>query len=224
MRNVLIVKNGSTHPRVRPRHGDYDLWFRDALGADGLRVRTVSPFLGEALPSPEDTDGILLTGSPASVREEAPWMSEVAALALEADAREIPVLGVCFGHQLLGEAIGGRVEKSPGGWEFGTVPIELTEAGAQDPLFEGIPTRFWAHSIHQDELVVPPPGARRLAGNERSSWQAFAHGPRLRAVQFHLEVSVPIMEAIAHALGRSADLRETDIGGRILQNWLRHYV
>lgn len=221
---ILIVKNGSTHPRVEESYGDYDLWFREALGGDPGRFLTVSPFLGEALPPLEGIGGILLTGSPASVRDEAPWMEAVSRFIHEAEEREIPVLGVCFGHQLLGEAFGGRVERSPGGWEFGTVSIVLTEEGRKDPLFTGLPPTFLAHSVHQDELLRVPEGAIRLAGNERSKWQAFSLGPRLRAVQFHLETSEPIMRAIARALGREAEIRPTEAGPRILRNWERHYL
>lgn len=224
MRRILIVKCGSTHPRIRPVFGDYDRWFREALGGAPARFLTVSPFDGEALPSLAEVRGILLTGSPASVRDESPWMADVSRYVREANEEEIPVLGVCFGHQLLGEALGGRVEKSPGGWEFGTVPIELTAAGSGDPLFEDIPARFHAHTIHQDELASPPPGAVRLAGNAHSAWQAFAFGPRIRAVQFHLEISPSILEALADALGRRISVRETDVGERILANWLRHFL
>ena len=221
---ILIVKNGSTHPRVKKAFGDYEGWFQSVLEGDPRRFRKVSPFLGEALPPLEGLDGILLTGSPASVRDETPWMREVAGFLREAAEREIPLLGVCFGHQILGEAFGGRVEKSPGGWEFGTVPIHLTEEGASDPLFSGLPRTFLAHAVHQDELSRPPPGAIRLAGNERSLWQALALGPRIRAVQFHLETSLPIMEAIARAIGREAEFSPTDAGQRILRNWERYFV
>jgi len=221
---IAIVKAGSTHPRVLARFGDYDDWFVQAMGGDPKRFLVVSPFSGEALPPLDGLSGVVVTGSPASVRDEEAWMREVAEWMLRAGQADIPVLGVCFGHQLLGEALGGRVEPSPGGWEFGTVPIRLTEAGRADPLFDGLPETLWAHSVHQDELVRAPEGAVLLAENDRSTWQAFAHGSRFRGVQFHLETSVPIMEAIASALGQSALLRETDVGTRILRNWERHFV
>lgn len=224
MPKLLIVKNGSTHPEVGAAFGDYDRWFRETLGGDPRRFVTVAPGAGDPLPPLEGLGGILLTGSPASVRDEAPWMQAVARYALAAEARGVPVLGVCFGHQLLGEALGGRVERSPGGWEFGTIQVDLTDAGARDPLFADLPRSFLVHSVHQDELARVPEGAVRLAGNERSRWQAFKLGPRIRAVQFHLETTAPVMEAIAAALGRAAEIRPTDAGPRILRNWEARFV
>lgn len=221
---LLIVQCGSTHPRVRARFGDYDRWFSERLGVADDRVRTIRPFLGEQLPSYEGLRGILLSGSPASVRDEAPWMKELGRWALEANRRGIPVLGVCFGHQLLAEALGGRIEPSPAGWEFGTVEVDLTEAGRGDPLFEGLPARFLAHTVHREEIVAPPRDVLRLAGNAHSAWQAFAAGARLRGVQFHLEISESILEALADALDVRASVRPTDVGARILENWKRHFL
>lgn len=222
-RKILIVKAGKTHPRVRSRFGDYERWFARAMGGDPARFSVVSPFEGDELPAPEETAGIVLTGSPASVRDEAPWMRTLSEWVRRADAVDVSILGVCFGHQFLGETLGGRVEPMPGKAEFGTVAIRLTEAGRADPLFKDLPEVFSVHTVHRDELVRPPPGAVRLAENDRCLWQAFALG-RHRGVQFHLETSVPIMKALAEAVGEVAPIQETDVGPRILRNWERHFV
>ena len=220
---ILIVKAGSTHPSVRARFGDYERWFIQAMGGDPARFSIVSPFEGDALPDPAAAAGIVLTGSPASVRDEESWMLELAAWVRRADALDVPILGVCFGHQLLGEALGGRVEPMLDGAEFGTVEIRLTDAGRADPLFAGLPARFRVQTVHRDGLVRPPEGAVLLAENDRCPWQAFALG-RHRGVQFHLETAAPVLEALAEALGLSAFIEETDAGPRILRNWERHFV
>lgn len=203
--------------------GDYERWFQEALG--GERFTVVSPFLGEALPPPEDWGGVIVTGSPASVRDEAPWMARVADFCLFAAEREIPVLGVCFGHQLLGEALGGRVDRHPRGVEAGTVRVRLTEEGLLDPLFAGLPEEFPVQAIHGDELVRPPtrPGVVRLAENLHSPWQAFACGPWIRAVQFHPEVTPPVMERMLSATGLPGRAGPAS-GGTILRNWERSFV
>lgn len=216
---VLVAKMGTTHPRVITTHGDYEAWFRARLGADGLRVDTVDAYQGVAPPEPSAFDGVILTGSPQSVRAEAPWMSVWGQWALRA-ARRRPVLGVCFGHQLTGEALGGRVEANPLGREGGAIQVQLTLDGEADPLFAGLPGQVRVHATHSDILVTPPlRGATRLAGNTNTHWQAFRWGPHLRCVQFHPEVDAAIMDSLMVAYDAERSAHHTDHGARILRNW-----
>jgi GMP synthase (glutamine-hydrolysing) len=105
-------------------------------------------------------------------------------------ARGVPVLGVCFGHQLLGKAAGGNVVQNPRGREIGTVRVQLTEKGRRDPLFT------WAadapeievQATHLDAVDPLPPGATILASNENSAAQAFRLSETVAAVQFHPEL------------------------------------
>src|SRR5581483_2365591 len=91
--------------------------------------RTEPWAVGWRPPALADYAGLLVSGSPESVATPAPWMEEVAELVRVAAAGGRPVLGVCFGHQLLGYAFGARVVRNPRGWELGTQEIALTEAG-----------------------------------------------------------------------------------------------
>jgi GMP synthase (glutamine-hydrolysing) len=100
--------------------------------------------------------------------------------------RKVPMLGVCFGHQILGEALGGRVERNPLGREIGTVQVERTREGGADPAFLGVPRIFRANATHRDAVVRLPPGATVLASN-RHGLQAFRVGSAV-AVQFHPEM------------------------------------
>src|SRR6266702_4479231 len=110
MRRVLILQAGSADPALRARYGDYPDWFARHL-APRVELRVVRPY-EQVLPSSAGFDGLVMTGSPKSVLVPEPWMEESAAFLLEA-ARTRPVLGVCFGHQLLARALGGRVELNP---------------------------------------------------------------------------------------------------------------
>ncbi|HWV37105.1 MAG TPA: GMP synthase [Vulgatibacter sp.] len=223
---LLVIAAGSTHPEVVRSCGDYDAWFRRALPDGESRCETVSPFAGDDLPDPSRYGGAIITGSPASVRDEAPWMARVAAWALAAADAGVAVLGVCFGHQLLGEALGGRVEPSPKSRELGTIDVHLTEEGRADPLFAGLPATLRVQSTHGDELAQGPDPSRavRLAGNDHSRWQAFAAGPRIRAVQFHPESTEAILRRVLEAHGQGAPIDETGHGLAILRNWDRHFV
>jgi len=221
---LLIVKTGSTHPDVVASDGDYDAWFFDAMEGGAARFDVVPAT--EPLPAPSGWAGVILTGSPASVRDETPWMERLAGWTLAAAEAGIPVLAVCFGHQLVGEALGGRVEANPRGPEYGTTRIELTAAGRVDPLFAGLPPSLEVQQTHGDALVVPPPPERAvlLATSEVCTWQAFAAGPRLRAVQFHPELRAATLGRLLAARGRPGTVRESEHGRRILRNWDERFV
>jgi len=181
MAGLLIVQTGTTR-----LHGDYPAWFERALGRSMPVVRAHA---GEKLRDGLDRHrptGIIVTGSPLSVTEKAPWMLELGDALLRLD---IPVLGVCFGHQLLARAAGGDVILNPRGREIGTVRVTLTPAGRRDPLFA------WASSdeievqaTHMDAVDPPPPGATILASNESSAVQAFRLSETIAGVQFHPEL------------------------------------
>ena len=214
MPRILIVKTGTTEPKVVEAFGDLDDEFLSALGP----ATVVAPFAGEGLPSVEDYDGVLITGSPLSVRDEAPWMAELARWGL-AVADRVEVFGVCFGHQLLGEALGGRVAANPRGREVGTVSVTLNAAGRADPLFAGLGGELTVQQTHGDVLVEAP-RAELLGGNDNTDWQAFRRG-RLRCVQFHPELRAEPLRELLRVRGQRATVRDGDDGPRILQNWKR---
>jgi GMP synthase (glutamine-hydrolysing) len=234
MRRVLILQAGSTDPAVRARFGDYGDWFA-RLVAPRAECRVNRPY-DEKLPDLAGFDGVLMTGSPRSVMQPEPWMDEAAAYMLDA-ARSRPVLGVCFGHQLLARALGGRVERNPRGREAGTVEVILSEAGARDPLFAGSPGTIAVQQTHEDHVAELPPGATLLAGNAMSSIQAYAVGDALRCVQFHPEMDAErsrlLSEVRRERLDRDApggssavlrSIRVTPEGERVLANWLTRFV
>jgi GMP synthase (glutamine-hydrolysing) len=222
---LLLLQAGSTHPDVIRSLGDYDAWFAGALGGPA-RCEVRRPFAGEDLPAdPGAFGGIAITGSSASVRDEAAWMRRTADFCLAAAARDVPVLGVCFGHQLLGEALGGRVERNPSGPERGTVRVRVAPAGRADPLFAGLPEVLEVQATHQDALVEAPtaPGVVRLAGNENTTWQAFACGS-IRCVQFHPEMTGARLAAILKARGREGTTWESPHGAALLRRWDEAFV
>src|SRR5262245_32612260 len=142
---LLFLKCGAARADMAARCGDYEDWFAHVM--PGARWDLVATYNGPWKVDLGAYAGVLLSGSPQSLTEPEPWMAEVAELVHAADRRGIPVLGVCFGHQLMGWAYGGRVVRNPRGWELGTVDVRLTEQGRTDPLFSGLadgdePLRF----------------------------------------------------------------------------------
>ena len=234
MRRVLILQAGSAEPALRARHGDYPAWFARVL-APRVEVRVVRPYESR-LPDLAPFAGVLMTGSPWSVTAPAPWMDDAAAYLLDA-ARTRPVLGVCFGHQLLARALGARVERNPRGREAGTALVALTETGRRDPLFAAVPPSFYVQQTHEDHVPALPAGATLLATNAFSPVQAYAVGDAIRCVQFHPEMRAATSRVLAEhrrarldaqAPGGAAAvpgaLRETPDGDRILLNWLARFV
>jgi GMP synthase (glutamine-hydrolysing) len=245
MKNVLLLKAGEAAASVRLSVGDYDRWFLQTVGLSGYRFDTVAAHQGVKLP--EDVagyDAVMMTGSPHSVTQLEPWMERAAEFMVDAAERGIPVLGVCFGHQLLAHAYGGRVARSPLGREIGTVEVELSAEGRADPLFRGLPPRLAVQTTHEDKVLEPPPGTVVLAGNSHSAIQALAFRPCSRGVQFHPEVQPDAMrvliqaraeklEAEATARGHApgervprllAAIAPTPSGRQILVNFLEHFT
>lgn len=228
MRRVLVVQCGSVGRDVVRRFGDFPEWFARHL-APLVGLQVVQPSAGR-LPPVRGLDGLLVTGSLASFTTREPWMDETALYLLEA-ARSLPVLGVCFGHQLLGWALGGPVERNPAGVEAGTREIRLTDAGRADPLLQGLPDRVRVQTFHADHLPRPPPGATVLAESGPTPVQAFAAG-NVRAVQFHPELEPRVMRFLAEkdadlldrsapggSSGVRASIRDTPEAEGVLHNW-----
>ncbi len=230
---ILVVVAGQPGPAVRSGYGGFDRWFREGL-EPAAEVALVPP--AEARAAVAAADGAVVTGSYASVTARAPWMRELGQVLVEA-AERVPVLGVCFGHQLLSDALGGRVERNPKGPEVGTREIALTEAGRADPLLAGLPPRLAVQQLHEDHVPAPPPGAVLLATSDHAPVQAFAAGPRLRAVQFHPEFTPVRVRAMCDeerawvdrggpGLYREviAGLRETPEASALLARWVERFV
>jgi len=234
MKHVLIVRAGSAPGPVRSAHGDFTDWFELLLASRA--ESTVLDAGSNRLPDPDGYGGVLVTGSLESVVEPEPWMERLGAWLVRC-AETRPVLGVCFGHQLLARALGGRVERHPRGPEAGTAEVQLTEAGRRDPLLAGLPARVAVHQGHEDHVPEPPPGAVVLATNDHTPVQAFAHGPRVRAVQFHPEFDADRNRSFTEE-GRDwlerarpglydaslASIRETPDAPRVVHNWVDAFV
>lgn len=191
---MLIVKAG-TFRGPRERLGDYENWFADLLGEAGARS-SVWDAAREPAPT-QSPPAVLVTGSSCSAYDSAPWIAGLGEVLARWARAGVPTLGVCFGHQLLAQALGGTVEKHPAGREVGTVLIDLTDAGAEDPLFAGFPRRFAANALHGDHVPRLPSGAINLAANAMVPVQAFGWGEHVRTVQFHPEFTGEAMRAYA---------------------------
>jgi GMP synthase (glutamine-hydrolysing) len=174
---LLIVKTGSTHPDIAAAWGDFEDWIAAGLGS-ASPIRVIDPRTGAALPDPSRVAGVIVTGSHSMVTDREPWSEQTAEWLRAAVAAQTPVLGICYGHQLLG-----------------TVDVTLTPAAQADPLFQGLPPQFGGQAAHRQSVRRLPPGAVHLAGNAFEPHQAYRIGRHAWGVQFHPEFGVPATAA-----------------------------
>lgn len=190
----LIVQTGSTFPELRARRGDFPDWFRRGLGLRRDEVDVVRVDAGESLPArPTAHAGVIVTGSSAMVSERQRWSEDTAAWLRTRIETDVPVLGVCYGHQLLAHALGGRVDYHPRGREIGTVEIQRLAGAADDPLLQVCRSDFMAHASHRQSVLELPPGAVTLARSTHDPHHAVRYAARVWGLQFHPEFSVEIM-------------------------------
>ncbi|MBD3267847.1 hypothetical protein GF373_14360 [bacterium] len=141
-------------------------------------------------------DRVVIAGALESAYDTDPWIARLMEQIQHWAKQEIPMLGICFGHQLIAQALGGRVEKNPLGWELGSCKISLTQEGREDYLFKTCPPTFYGMQSHQDAVMELPPKAELLAQGPGCDIQAFRLGARIRGIQFHPEFSVAAMREI----------------------------
>jgi GMP synthase (glutamine-hydrolysing) len=193
MKRMLVLKTGSAIPSVRARRGDYEAWIARGMGLGSDAVDVVDAAAGAPLPPPSAPLGIVVTGSAAMVSARAPWSERAGAWLASALDAGTPLLGICYGHQLLAHALGGHVALNPLGREIGTVRLALEPRARGDALLGALPDPSYAHATHVESVLELPQGARRLAASERDPNSAFALGERAWGVQFHPEFDADVM-------------------------------
>lgn len=197
MKSVLILRAGDVAPSVAAIFGEWpDIIQERVRSTFSGTVRVADLRIDEVLPELDTVRGIVITGSSSSVTERAPWMLRAEEYIRRAVSAEVPLFGICFGHQLVAQALGGEVVKNPRGREIGTITITRQ---ADDPLFVDVGPSFEANATHVDTVGRLPPGARVLAKSPLDDVQAYAVGERVKCVQFHPEIDGDVMEGYVRA-------------------------
>lgn len=210
----LILQTGAPVASMR-RHGSFAHWIRVAAGLAADEAVVVDVEHGDALPLRAGFAGVIVTGSAAMVTERRDWSERSAAWLAEAAQAGLPLLGICYGHQLIAHALGGEVGDNPQGREMGTVAIERLPEATDDPLFAGLPARFSAQVTHLQSVLRPPPDATVLARSARDACQAYRWRTRVWGLQFHPEFSTLHMRGYIRA--RRAALAQEGCDARRLE-------
>ena len=184
----------------------------ESLADRGIAIETVRADLGERVPRSMDRfAGLVVMGGPMGVyeQEQHPFLTDELRLIQDAVRRDLPVLGVCLGSQLLAAALGSPVTRGPRK-EIGWFPVSLTpEARLREP-WKGLPPTFTALHWHGDIFALPA-GAMPLASSGLTRHQAFQHGRAALGILFHLEVTEAILSGMVQTF--SDELRHAGLDG-----------
>ncbi|MCP3472250.1 gamma-glutamyl-gamma-aminobutyrate hydrolase family protein [Bradyrhizobium sp. CCGUVB1N3] len=197
MPRITIIETGLVLPQLRGRHGSYPEMFQRMIGAvdDSIDFDVVEIANGEQVPNATGLEAILITGSSAGVYEKLGWIPPLEDFVRAAHARQVPMVGVCFGHQLIAQALGGTVRKSENGWGIGRHVYEVVP---DNGIIEG---RHLAIACsHQDQVVEAPREARSILFSDFTPYAGllYANGTTL-TVQPHPEFDVNYATALCDA-------------------------
>lgn len=187
--NIGILQTGEAPEPLR-KAGDYPDMFRQLLASGGFTFRTFRVLDGDFPASVTECEGWLITGSRFGVYEGHAFIPPLEEFIRRALGAGVPVVGICFGHQIMAQAMGGRVEKFPGGWSVGPATYDF---GGQS-----VTLNAW----HQDQVVAPPPGARTIAHSDFCAHAALAYGATGLSIQAHPEFSADFIRGLIDTRGR----------------------
>ena len=186
---LAILETGRPPGKLAEEFGDYPDMFEAMLGP-GFEIEIFDVQGGE-LPDPDAHDAVLITGSPAGVYEPLPWIPGL--LDFIRSAKGSRMVGICFGHQAMAEALGGHVEKSEKGWGAGLHRYDILR---QEPWMDGA-SSIADPASHQDQVVVQPPNTEVIAASDFTTFAGLAWTDRPAiSFQFHPEFSPDFAKAL----------------------------
>jgi GMP synthase (glutamine-hydrolysing) len=191
-----VLVTGNPVPAVEARHGSFAELIRRTVAHAWSGPVVVRDARQGELPEVREIGALVITGSPESVASRAPWIVDAERAVAGLVEAGIPTLGICFGHQLLGQALGGLVEPNPRGREMGSVKLAVL---ASDPILASATLPFMANMSHRDSVTRLPPGARVLASTELEPHAVVRFAELAWGVQFHPEFDADVMRGYIEA-------------------------
>ncbi|PWQ95637.1 glutamine amidotransferase [Leucothrix pacifica] len=189
---ILLIKTGDTYPEIKSVHGDFESMIAACVPESGPEIVVYDAREASDLPVLSDYIGVIITGSHSMVTEKEPWSEHLLPFIRQMFQVEIPVFGICYGHQLISKAMGGSVAYHKQGIQAGTVAIALTDEAQYDPIFSQLPRTFSGNVGHSQSVIELPEVATLLASNHHESHEAIRLGKVMWGVQFHPEFTQSI--------------------------------
>ncbi len=187
---IGILQTGHAPDALIGRTGDYDAFFARLLHDQGLTFKSYAVVDMQFPKDVHDCEGWLLTGSRHGAYEDHPFIRPLEEFIRKAYAAKVPMVGICFGHQIIAQALGGKVEKFQGGWSVG--PTDYDFGG------EHVTLNAW----HQDQVTELPNDAEVIATSPFCQYAALAYDDRAFTVQAHPEFSSPFVADLIETRGR----------------------
>jgi GMP synthase (glutamine-hydrolysing) len=187
---IGILQTGHAPDGLLERTGDYDALFRKMLSGRGFVFDVYNVVDGEFPGGAGSAEGWLITGSKHGAYEDHPWIPPLEDLIRDIHAAGLPLIGICFGHQIIAQALGGKVEKFKGGWSVGR-----TEYRVGDDILN-------LNAWHQDQVVDLPPGATVLGESSVCKNAVLAYGDHVWTIQPHPEFGADFIEGLIEGRGK----------------------
>lgn len=181
---IGILQAGHTPETLVDLTGDYGQLFTRLLGGHGFTIEIFSVVDMEFPAGAEVADGWLITGSRHGAYDDLPWIAPLEDLIRDIARAGLPLIGVCFGHQIIAQALGGKVEKFDGGWAIGHTEYDM---GGETVA---------VHAWHQDQVTEKPEGATVLASNDFCENAILAYGDRIWTIQPHPEFDAEFVDGL----------------------------
>ena len=228
MKKISIITNGPGIAEVKSLYGQASDWVQKVLKDCDIDVQVVKAYEMEEF-SAEIDDAWIITGSAYSVYDDFPWIDYLKTKLHQMRELKKPVLGICFGHQLIADTFGGKVELNSKGWELGSCEINLTDSGISNKLFSGLSSPLCVYQSHQDIVTSLPENSTLFADNGMGI-QSFVYNDCFYGVQFHPEFTKIVMEKyldIRYKKGIIKDkpiVEESEYSHMVLNNFIQKIV
>lgn len=233
MKKLYIIKCGSTFDSIKNDFKDFEHWIIDKFENKDKNIVIINAQENDKLPTLTKNDAVILTGSHSMVTHEELWSLEVEKWLPKLIEDEVPLLAICYGHQLLAKSLGGVSGYHENGIEIGSVDINLEEHAKNDEIFSKLQNSFKAHTIHSQTVIKLPKNAIRLAFNNHDKNHAYRVGICAWGVQFHPEFDKNIMNLYIKEVSKKKDLdvekltsfsENTNVAATILKEFERLFL
>ena len=213
MMKIGILETGLLREQLAQRFDPYPVMFNRFLNASGAGLETVafSVIRGEMPASINDCDGWLITGSRHGVYDKLDWMAPLEDFIRELAAAGMPLVGVCFGHQIIAEALGGEVVKSDKGWGVGLHQYRIEQTHS---WMESSPQAVEIYAFHQDQVVKCPASAQVFLSSEFCPFAGLSYGDSIISVQAHPEFEADFENFLLETYGGTVVPTEVAVGAK----------